>query len=221
MNIKINLSSVPVNNSSLSIYPDYLTDEKSNMKFYNLELTKFRLNISESTIRRLIKKYKNELFERYYVYFHGKYYFSLNIREPLIESNDIRTNYARYLKKYDWKIWGSVNFNEIMSLSQIRDIANLYFDTLKKKFPNVNFTFFFATELNSCREGYHLHYLLDFNNENDFKRILYESDSFFKIKRKKLATNTLIEKYDKEKNGISYILKQIKKLPDGYDVLLS
>ena len=58
MNIKINLSSVPVNNSSLSIYPDYLTDEKSNMKFYNLELTKFRLNISESTIRRLIKKAK-------------------------------------------------------------------------------------------------------------------------------------------------------------------
>jgi hypothetical protein len=145
----------------------------------------------------------------------------MNIREPHIENNDIRTNYARYLKKYDWKIWGSVNFNEIMSQIQIRDIANLYFESMKKKFPNIKFTFFFATELNSFRDGYHLHYLLDFDNENDFKRILFASESFFKRKRKKLAANTLIEKFDKEKDGISYILKQIKMLPDGYDVMLS
>lgn len=221
MNVKINLADVPLNSPQFQFYPEYLLEEKTNLKYFPIEVFRQRLNVSESTVRRLISRVKNKRTERYFVLFHGKYYLSLNIREPLIAGTDIRESFTQYLKKYDWKIWGSVNFNERMNLSQIRKLAEQHFDQLKIKYPEDSFTFFFASEMNNARDGYHFHYLLDFTNVKLFDRIMKTSTSFFNKKRKNLLANTLIERFDSKKDGISYILKQIKKVPDGYDVFLS
>lgn len=221
MNVKINLADIPLNSQEFQFYPEFLLEEKSNFKYFPIEVFRKRLNISESTVRRLISKVKNKRTERYFILFHGKYYLSLNIRDPLINGSDIRESFTQYLKKYDWKIWGSVNFNASMNLTQIRKITEQYFEQIKIKFPEESFTFFFTSEFNSARDGYHFHFLLDFNNKKFLDRILKSSNSFFNIKRKNLIANTLIERFDANKDGISYILKQIKKVPDGYDVILS
>jgi len=222
MHVKISLDDdFPLNSSNHQLCPDFVIDNKTNLKYFSIEEFQKRLNVSESTVRRLISKLKNNKTERYFLLFQGKYYVSLNARNHSINCKEMRDSYTQYLKKYDWKIWGSVNFSESLNLNQIRKLASNYFENLQNKFPDESFTFFFVSEVNSSREGYHFHFLLDFTNEKTFGLVKGSSEVFFRRGRKNLSANTLIERFKSEKDGIRYILKQIKEVPDGYDVFLS
>ena len=71
MYIKVNLKDVPINNSALPVYPDFIQDDMTNLKYYSIDSFKSLLKLSDSTVRRLIKRHKNETSTRFFINFHG------------------------------------------------------------------------------------------------------------------------------------------------------
>lgn len=225
MNIKLNLNEIPKNSKTHVVYPEFIMDEKSNVKYYPLESFKKKLNTSDSTVRRMIDRVKDERSEHLFFLFCGKYYLSLVLAEPAfkkeLNKKNIRQNYNRYLKKYDWQLFGAVNFNLSLDIANIRQIMERFFNELKVKLPLESITLFFATEINSDRSGFHVHFLIDYNNAVSGKKIKSFCATYFKKRSKRIAADLLIEEFDRGKGGINYILKQINLFPDGYDIFLS
>jgi hypothetical protein len=223
MYVRLNINDdFPLNSVKENLYPKFIIDTNTNLKYYSIDEFQKRKNVSESTVRRLISKAKNNISDRCFLLFHGKYYIKLNLGVKAVNGKNLREYYSNYLKIYDWKILGSVNYNEHLNLHQIRKSATKYFEFLKNKFPCENFTFFFASEKNSDREGYHFHFLLDFINYNNFNLINDASNRYFGNNRtKKLKASFFYEAFDSEKDGIGYSLKKIELVKDGYDLYLS
>lgn len=221
MYIKVNLKDVPINNSALPVYPDFIQDDMTNLKYYSIDSFKSLLKLSDSTVRRLIKRHKNETSTRFFINFHGRYYLSLRIKMPVKKSKDLRKNYTLWLNTYEWKLFGAVNHSEGMTIVNIHKLATLYLKHLEEIYPNESFTFFYASHSNNSRNGYHFHFILDFNNIKLTSEILKKSLKFFNNNHKRFTYNAKIELYDASKGGISYICKEIKEIPDGYDLILS
>lgn len=184
-------------------------------------------NVSKSTVDRLKRKIKktepNKLkFESgkqklhkdllkqfspdYFVDFHDLVNYQLNLGKNINSMNSI---WGFFLLSKEWNLFGTLNYEKETSTKSCINRFKRIFNDLKSNNPKIES--FYATEKNSNRKGYHLHFLIKTTNS-------YEKNIKEKIENIKFPSNKTLElkEYQQNKFGAGYITKIITENPDGY-----
>jgi len=170
-----------------------LKKEKSNLVDISQKVQK----IHQSILNERMSKHHQVLEE-----------FTYALINRLDKSNQI---WARYLVNFDWKIFGTITFDEPKSLISARKYMDEIYHKVKSK--NILYTLFYVCELN--KNGYHVHFVLNCKKER--------VDLIISQIKENIHTKNVseIDKYDYKKLGSTYLTKFLDKNPDSYDIYFS
>lgn len=151
-----------------------------------------------------------------------KFIFGLKKKNSTAKKRNDINSYQGYwkkeLSKKDWHLFGHVSYLDNYSTEDC-----MYFFYKLKKFLKreikVNIEIFYTTERNKERGGgHHNHFVLRTDCVNALSDIKVRIDSFF---RRNNFSFTDIKKYNMDRDGLSYILKEIDTVKDGFDLILT
>ena len=135
------------------------------------------------------------------------------IRNKNVDIRSLGTDWAQYLISFDWKVFGTVTYDEPRSTKSCVRNMNSIHRNLTKNHQIDNF--FFTTEKNTERgSGYHSHFVIDCNS--------LEVDEVIRSVEKLCYSNNqhpTIEPYNYRKLGSSYFTKFLGHNEDGYGIL--
>jgi len=179
-------------------------------------------NISDSTVRRLLKKVEHNVCNDYFIKLANKIFVSPNITmlkdEHFSKMDTINGSWEKFLRSFEWDYFGCVSYRWSISLNTAMERMTSYFEKLGKKYKTAEMRLFYVCEQNKTRDGYHVHFVLwtDVEHKTDVKSF---TENHFRGKAAEPFANTKIEKYDPNEGGIGYLLKEILQNQDGYDYL--
>ena len=128
----------------------------------------------------------------------------VNTNKPF---NILNQTWANYLITTDWKIFGTITFDESKNLPYCKRKINSLIKKIKSKYKVYNS--FSCVEEDS--NGHHIHFVLDCK-ENKVEVIKHMiSDSLYK------GSIVELQDYNYKKLGSSYLTKFLYKKEDGYD----
>lgn len=191
--------------------------------YYELSIYSKLRDISDSQLRRNIKKVPNERCGLYFIKNANKYYVTDAISQINSECfsslDEISGNWATYLAGFKWDFFGTVRFPQKLSIDSCRKRAETFFDKISSKFKGKGIRLFYTLEngLNP-EDGFHFHFLLwvDVENKSDVKRF---TEGHFRGKGNKFANTHMVE-YDPSQGVIFYMLKEQHKHENGVDFLV-
>jgi len=225
MKTKMNLdfSCIPVNDLSANIECHSVIDSQTGIEYVNLVTYIADKGISESTARRLIKEASGSKQSHLFVKLNGKYF----LHDRLIDDSfrnppkqtTLQDGYRHELKKYNWKIKADINYNNAYGILSTQRRMESFFRRLRLKFPRTNLNFFYSSERNSDRTGFHNHFLLAFGDEYADSSIEGFIVQHFRGKGEEPYANIHLKAYDWSLDGIGYATKKIKDNPDGYGLI--
>lgn len=179
-------------------------------------------NISDSTVRRLLKKVEHRNCNDYFIKVANKIFVSPSITmladEHFSKTDTINGNWEQFLRSHTWDYFGCVSFRWSISLNTAKERMTSYFERLGKKYKTAELRLFYVCEQNKTRDGYHVHFVL-WTDVKDKAQVRSFTENHFRGKAAEPFANTKIEKYDPNEGGIGYLLKEVAKNPDGYDYL--
>lgn len=225
MKTKMNLdfSGIPVNDLNANIECHSVIDSRTGVEYTNIGTYMDNKGISESTIRRMIKTASGNKQDHLFVKVNGKYFIHEMLADEAFQNPSKKTTleegFRHELRKYNWRMMGSVNFKNGYGELATRKRMESFFRRLRWKFPRTNLCLFFVTESNPGRDGMHSHFLLAHGDEYASETIQGFAVQHFRGKGIEPYANILVESYDKSKDGIGYLLKEVSKHPDGYDII--
>jgi len=221
--IQLDLGDYPVNDTTANLEVNAVVDSTTGIEYKSLVSYIECRNLSESTIRRMIKSASGNRQDRLFVVCNGKYYVHDLLAEKAFRNLPTNLNHKqgikRFLQMHNWTFMVSVNFRNGYGEVSTRHRMEAFFRKLRIKFPRTNLTFFFVTERNSARNGMHSHFLLSMGEEYSKAKVQDFIEKHFKGYGEEQYADVLIEEFDKSKDGIGYLLKELKLQPDGYDFL--
>jgi hypothetical protein len=109
---------------------------------------------------------------------------------------------------FDWKVFGTITFDEPKSLMSARKFMDDIYMKVKKK--NKLYACFYVCELND--NGYHVHFVMNCKKERVETIISQIEES---INKRNVSE---IKDYDYKKLGSSYLTKFLDKNPDSYEI---
>ena len=220
---QLDLSDYPVNDTSVNLEVHTVVDSISGIEYKSMASYIKSRGISESTIRRMIKSASGNRQDRLFVVCNGKYFVHDLLAEKAFRNLPTNLNHKqgikRFLQMYNWTFMASVNFRNGYGEISTRQRMEAFFRKLRVKFSRTNISFFFVTERNSSRDGMHSHFLLSIGEEYPQANVQDFIEKHFKGYGEEQYANVLVEEFDQCKDGIGYLLKELKLQPDGYDLL--
>jgi hypothetical protein len=126
--------------------------------------------------------------------------------------------YHDYLGGYEWDLVATLTTPYTMSLASAERAMQRFENNIKEEFPE-NRIFWAAEKFSG--EGYHIHLLAAFKNstKNFTKKNNIVNSCWKKAVAGSRRPNTHIRKFNRNKNGINYSLKDIHKRNIGYGFL--
>lgn len=226
MNIRTNLKLESINENELNDINHNLVITGltyNNRNYIELSVYSQMSKISVPTLRRTIKKIPSNKCSQFLIRNSNKIYITNAVRHIVTKDfsvfSSIKGNWVTYLSGFEWDYFGTVRFKSNYGIDTIRKKVEVYFDKISAKFKGKGIRLFYSLEnaLNKL-DGYHIHFIIWVNHENksDIKKF---TESHFRGKSNKEYANTLMMKYDPNKGGIAYILKEINTHEDSTDFL--
>ncbi len=223
--IKINLETNDCfNNPNCRIDDEFIvTGITVNQKPYT-EIKQFCLmyGISDSKIRRLIRKVEHNRSREFFIKMENKIFVSPSILmltdENFSKLETLNGNFEVLFRGFDWDYFGCVSFVWELKQKTVSDRMNKFFDKLGSKYKDAKIRMFFVCEENKTRKGYHTHFIL-WTNIKDKSEVKSFTENHFRGNGKNPSANTKIEKYDPKEGGVGYLMKELHKNLDGYDYL--
>ncbi len=193
------------------------------IQFYDKKTFSKKFGISTKTIERRIQYFKNQRGSWRYVQGLDKHYVSCGIigfkrKELRYFKNE---DYSQFLRVYDWHLAGTVRSTICSTAMLARKRMEGLFKALTQRYPNRQILFFYVTEENPGKDGFHNHFVLSVN-DGDIKTIVAWMKGYINnISRGQTkfekTTDTLLEEYRIKENWIEYMVKQMHKLPEAYN----
>ena len=177
-------------------------------------------NVSDSTVRRRLKKVEHNRCNEFFIRILNKIYVSPNITMLTNENHSmigtINGNWETFLRGFQWDYFGCVSFRWSITQKTAKERMAKLFDKLSSKYKSAEIRLFYVCEENKTRNGYHTHFILwtDIANKAEIKSYV---ENHFRGKGTEPFANTKVEAYDPKDGGIGYLLKEMSKNPDGYD----
>lgn len=207
-----------------------ITEIVSNIGYCYYDIPTFEriYGLSDKTIRRRIIEAQGKRDAwRYFIKVDGKNYVSVAIlgfkKKNLI--GKIRTDYIEFLGLYDWDIIGSLRPVVCSNVKAAKKNMDGFYKALITKFAGDSFVFFYVTEENPAKDGYHSHFVLN-SIDAEVKLVKIWVKSYLSkynqaAKKNEDKTSVHIENFDTHLRwqGLNYMTKQIEKYQDGYDLL--
>jgi hypothetical protein len=119
------------------------------------------------------------------------------------------------LSRVSWNLFGHVSYHREISLVDCIYVFEKLYRKLKRKFGSQIYLFY-TTEKDKSRRGHHNHFLLYAFERDTLPGIKCFIDAFF---RKNYFALTDVRIYDREKDGLRYIMKDIQIINDGFELL--
>jgi hypothetical protein len=207
------------------------------------------VNKSETTVRRFIKevliscnsliiKIKNKYYLDKVLLDYFKYPYSYRIsvsyfifkiiQYPKMKVNKEKVKeeaYAQFepyyetlyndLSRVDWNLFCHVSYNREIPIEDCIYFFEKLYRKLKQKFGSQIYLFY-TTEKDKSRRGHHNHFLLYSSESDTLPGIKYFIDAFF---RRNYLGLTDVRIYDRKKDGLRYIMKQVPQINDGFELL--
>lgn len=192
--------------------------------YYTIQGFTEKYKISDSTIRRRISSLEHNREKWRYVINLGNHYLvscgivGFNRKEMLRFNNN---DYSQFLRTYTWDLAGTARYsdNVVTTEARARERMEKLFKSLKRKYPKNELVFFYVTEENPGKDGFHSHFVLGHKSElfnNEVKKFV---ENRLRAKVDDRTANTLVEGFRIKENWIEYMVKQIHKVPEGYNWL--
>lgn len=177
-------------------------------------------NVSDSTVRRRLKKVEHNRCNEFFIRMLNKIYVSPSItmltNENYNKTDTINGNWETFLRGFDWDFFGCVSFRWSITQQTAKDRMGKFFDKMSSKYKGAEIRLFYVCEENKTRNGYHSHFIL-WSDIPDKAEVKSYTENHFRGNGKDPFANTKIEKYDTNRGGIGYLLKEVTRNPDGYD----
>lgn len=192
--------------------------------YYTIQQFSHKYSVSDSTIRRRINclEHNNQKW-RYVINIGTHYLVSCGIvgfkkREMKKFKNE---DYSQFLRTYTWDLTGTVRYSDqsVTTEAMARSRMENLFKSIKRKFSNKELVFFYVTEENPGKDGYHSHFVLGYKSELVNKDVKAFIEYKLRAKINDRSANTLVEGYRIKENWIEYMVKQMHKSPEGYNWL--
>ena len=119
------------------------------------------------------------------------------------------------LSQIDWNLFGHVSYNREIPIVDCIFLFEKLYIRLKRKFGS-NVCLFYTTEKDKERRGYHNHLVLNTSDYDTLPGIKCFIDAYFR--RNNLGL-TDIRIYDRKKDGLRYIMKDLHIINDGFEFL--
>jgi hypothetical protein len=187
----------------------------SKSKFYRdkLELTSKYKHFNKPIFKKFGREVKiNQILLQEYV---DDYWIKIEAKshkqQSIIDIFKNPNSMEKHLQKYDWKIFATISPKFDWSSEFCRTQMSTLFDSLYSKIDGVKL--FWTSEQFVNRTGNHIHFLIEFNNFNDYADVK-------EILNKTFYGNRLdVQKYDNTKLGVFYISKNGLN-DDNWDIYL-
>ncbi|NVN94137.1 MAG: hypothetical protein HXX18_02515 [Bacteroidetes bacterium] len=223
INVNIKLEDITGNTENINTSITGFT-ANNGITYYDIPTFIKISDLSDKTIRRRISSVENKKDKwRYVIAPDGhKLYVSCmlaNIKRFFL-SNTLKDDYVKFLSAYSWSIKGTLRPQYCPTPEASRKASENFFNAIKKNFKGVNLIFWYVTEQNPNKDGFHCHFLLgspdkDYDTlKNWINRYLGSFNTSKKTKKR--LTNSHIDNYDINGDWLNYATKQMHLLPDAY-----
>ena len=148
------------------------------------------------------------------------------IENPEPRKKTLQNEYANWLESQNWDFYCTFTTNYELTLKSARRIMIKLHDTLNKNHSRSRF--FWVAEPFDCKEGFHTHALLHFN-DRDYQNISISGNSldfellrkaWLKCNPKKSNAYCKLERFKKSRGATSYVGKYMNKHRSDYDLLI-
>jgi len=138
----------------------------------------------------------------------------------------VQESYSNWLESMDWDFFCTYTTNYELTLKSARRIMERYHKKLKANYSDTRF--FWVAEPFDCKEGFHTHALLYFNDRN-YKNISISNRSLdFELGRKSWSavnpnsanSYCKLERFKPSRGATSYVGKYMNKYRSDYDLLI-
>lgn len=195
--------------------------------YYSRKLFAQRYHMSERTLHRREKEIAcNPRRWRYLIKVHGyKTYFSvgmLGIKKKNLHERS-RAEYIQFLGLFDWDLIGTVRRYGARDIPSVRKAMESLNTALKKKYAGEQVILWYNVEKNPDESGYHAHFVLKTSVRDKDEVKGWISHYLGKHHKRKtpqaIESSIHLDRFKSNENWLAYITKQMKEMPDGYDLL--
>ncbi len=220
INLNITYSSITgcTKNSTVTTYT-----LDTGVVYYDIPTFIKKFIVSDSTIRRRILMLEHHKEKYRYILPLDKIYISCGIvgfkkREMHNFKNE---DYSQFARLYTWDLCGTVRYSDEFFTTEetARGKMEILFKKIKRRFKTNELIFFYVTEQNPGKDGYHNHFAFGCKSAIPITEITTFIKNNLKAKVEAWSPNTELEDYKIKGNWLEYMVKQIHKVPEGYNWL--
>jgi hypothetical protein len=191
------------------------------VQYFDMEQFATRFKIGYSQLYGLVKNLPTNNRYQFCIAIGGRLYVSPHLLIYLKRHLSHLTNleYAWMCNRYTWDIVGTIRLEQYMTPKACRDLMERLFNRLCNKFLNTPHYLFFVTEQNPGCDGYHSHFVYGNHNHPQWDEVSSVINKVLQPYGGNIQRRSLLEKINQKDYFIEYMVKQIHKMPDGYDWL--
>jgi len=170
---------------------------------------------------------KSNLSDKAYKYWINQSNLPLLDAKPKSRHQANQENYADWLESIEWDFYCTFTTNYELTLKSSRRLMKRLHNKLNDNYSRSKF--FWVAEPFDCKEGFHTHGLLRFNDRNyrnttvtDGRSLDFEllRKSWLKVNPKSSNCYATLERFIPSKGATSYVGKYMNKYRSDYDLLI-
>ncbi|GAA4336717.1 hypothetical protein GCM10023184_32130 [Flaviaesturariibacter amylovorans] len=191
--------------------------------YYDIKAFSKHFEISEAAIRRVIACIKTRWRYEYCLSYGYKHFVSPMILLLLKRRRKGLRNaeYASFLHRYTWSTVGSIRFREPFSADRCRVIMERLGKKLAAAFPTVVNYYFYVTEENCGKDGFHNHFVYGNHALPENEAVVSIVNRHLEYYGGRYEKKSVVEKMDQKDYFLEYLVKQMHRMPDHYNWLHS
>lgn len=195
------------------------TTTNTGIIYYDLPQFSKKFATPVFSIRNTIDKIQGRQRPQYLLSIGGKHFVSpltLTLQKkslPHLKNLD----YSHFLNRYTWSIAGTVRFHNYASADRCVTVMNRLYKRLQRSHDDTFNHFFFVTEENPGKDGYHSHFVYGNNALPDADKVIGMVTEHKKNYTGFYDRASLTEPFNQKNYFLEYMVKQLHKMPEYYD----